>query len=407
MKKWIAFSLCMAMLAGCAGCGTVSAADVQELTKKPCDVPPEGTEVSSEAAKALTDAAVKLLQSSPADDNLLLSPLSVFCAVGMLLNGAEGTTKAELENYFGMDAESLNHALSAFLRSQEDHEGLLAANSVWFNDADLKIEPDFLQKAADNYTAQIFAGKFDADTLGKINGWVNDRTDGMIPEILDLLPENAVMYLVNALSFRRAWLEPYTGNKVSDGSFFTEDGRELSVKMMSSKEYICLEGDNTVGFVKPYEDEKYGFAALLPQEGISLDEFVAGLDGAALYELLANSSVEEVNVKMPKFQAEYSTELSDVFRSLGVNEVFDPENADLSGIGSAEGNLFVSRILHKTAITVNETGTEAAAATAVEVMTKSMRPMRTKSIVLDRPYVYMIVDLETNIPVFIGTVTNP
>lgn len=407
MKKWIAFSLCMAMLAGCVGCGSASAADVQALTKKPCAVPPEGTEVSPEAAKALTAAAVKLLQNSPAEENLLLSPLSVFCAVGMLLNGVEGTSKTELENYFGMDAASLNHALSAFLRSQEAYEGLLAANSVWFNDAALKINPDFLQNAADYYAAEVFQGKFDANTLGKINSWVNENTDGMIPEILDLLPENAVMYLINALCFRRAWLEPYTENKVKDGSFFAEDGTELSVKMMSSKEYTYLECDNATGFVKPYEGGKYGFAALLPQEGVSLNEFVAGLDGEALYDLLANSSSEEVSVRMPKFEAEYSTELSDVFRSLGVNEIFDPDNADLSGIGSAKGNLFVSRILHKTAITVNETGTEAAAATAVEVMTKMMRPVRTKSVVLDRPYVYMIVDLDTNIPVFIGTVTNP
>lgn len=394
------------MLAGLGGCGGAEAAGVQDLMKKITPKPAVPEALSQEDAALLTAAAVKLLQNCEDPSNALLSPLSVLCAVGMTANGADGRTKAQFEEYFGMDLAAFDRCMQSWRELQSGKDGLLSANSIWFHNSELKVHEQFLQTNADYFGADMFEAPFDGDTLAELNRWVSDRTDGRIPEILDEIPENAVMYLVNALCFRLDWAEQYTTDKVKSGSFTTENGNERTVEMMSSKEYLYLEDAGTVGFVKPYTGGQYAFAALLPEEGISMREFLDGLDGETLFSLLKNRKTENVSVKLPKFEAEYAADLCGTFRAMGVTDAFDPDRADFSGIGTARDNIYISRILHKTNITVNETGTEAAAATAVEMMTKSARPMRDRSIVLDRPFVYMIVDLETNIPVFIGTVTD-
>ncbi len=394
----------MALLAGCGGCQSVSA--VQDVSKTPSPASGEKPLLSAEDAKLLASAAVCLLQNSDTSENILLSPMSVFCALGMTANGAEANTEAQIAEAFGMDVDTLNRCMQSWLLSQVDHEGLLAANSIWINSSDMKVADGFLQATADYYGANVFRGAFGSDTLGQMNGWVKEHTDGMIPEIIDILPENAVMYLLNALCFRRSWLEPYTANKVQDGEFTDASGRVQSVSMMSSKESLYLESGTAAGFIKPYEGEKYAFAALLPAEGMSAAELVASLRGEDLVSLLENAAIQQVNVTMPKFSMEYDTELSGALQAMGITDAFDPDAADFSGMGTASGNVYISRVLHKTCITVNETGTEAAAATAVEMMTKSMRPVRNKSVVLDRPFVYMIVDLESNIPIFIGVMNE-
>ena len=406
MKRWLAVSLCMAMLAGLGGCGKVDASDVQDLMANITPNPRSASALSEKDAELLTAAAVKLLQNCDTSGNTLLSPFSVLCAVGMTANGAAGTTKAQLEEFFGMDTAELARCMQSWVQMQGGKEGLLSANSVWFCNDSLKVRNDFLQTNADYYGADVFQASFDENTCNELNRWVSEHTDGRITELLDSIPENAVMYLVNALCFRLRWAEPYTTNKVSPGVFTTQSGEERIVEMMSSREYLYLEDEAAIGFLKPYEDDQYAFAALLPSEGVSMQEFLAGLDGERLFSLLTGKRSESVRVLLPKFEAEYEAELSEAFRRMGVTEAFDPDAADFSRLGTAKDNLYISRILHKTNITVNETGTEAAAATAVEMMTKSARPMRDKSVVLDRPFVYMIVDLEANIPVFIGTVTD-
>lgn len=394
----------MAMLAGCGGCQMAGA--VQDVSKTADPASGEAPALSADDAKLLASVAVRLLQNSDTSENILLSPMSVFCALGMTANGAEANTEAQIAEAFGMDADTWNRCMQSWLQSQADHEGLLAANSLWINSSDMKVADDFLQAAADYYGANVFQGAFSNGTLGQMNGWVSEHTDGMIPEIIDVLPENAVMYLLNALCFRRSWLEPYTANKVSDGEFTDANGKVQTVPMMSSKESLYLESEAVTGFIKPYEGDKYAFAALLPAEGMTASELIASLSGEELVSLLENAAIQQVDVRMPKFSMEYDTELSGVLQAMGIADAFDPDAADFSGMGTASDNIYISRVLHKTCITVNETGTEAAAATAVEMMTKSMRPMRNKSVVLDRPFVYMIVDLESNIPVFIGVMNE-
>lgn len=404
MKRWIAFSICMAMLAGVAGCAAADAAGTENLMEN--ITPKQQTAVLGDGeAKCLTAAAAKLLQNTDLRGNTLLSPLSVLCAVGMTANGADGTTRAQFEDFFGMSVEDFNRAMTAWLQAQ-DGEALCAANSLWLRQGGLKVSQAFLQTNADYYGAAVYQTAFDGAALRELNEWVSGQTDGMIPEMLDFIPPNAVMYLVNALCFRCKWETEYTASQVSDGTFTTEAGQVQAAEMMFSKESVYLENENASGFLKPYAGGQYAFVALLPRENLSLADFVATLDGDTVCTLLATQCGQTVEATMPKFETTYSAELSEVFQRLGVSAAFDPDTADFSGIDAAAGDLYISRILHKTFIRVNETGTEAAAATAAELQKKSMRPLNTKTVVLDRPFVYLIVDTATDIPVFVGTVAT-
>lgn len=406
MKLWLALSLCLTMLSGIAGgCSRAEAAGTVNLMQNITANPANDGALSEADAKKISAFSVKLLQSSFSNDNLLISPLSVLCAVGMATNGARENTLEQLQNVVGMDADALNLCMRAWLRSQNQSEGLVAANSVWFHKDALKIRDEFLQATADHYNADAYSTPFDNNTLSAINQWVNEHTDGMIPTILDRLPENARMYLINALSFRRPWENPYITADVQDSIFTTQSGQERIVPMMFSQEFLYLQDDTAVGFMKPYAGNKYAFAALLPQQDIDLQVLLANLDGERLYSLLTSAQSERIHVGIPKFDMEYNTELSGTFKKMGVTDAFDADAADFSGISTADASLFISRILHKACIKVNETGTEAAAATAVEVMVKGL-VVHSKSVILDRPFIYMIVDLDANIPIFIGTITD-
>ena len=214
------------------------------------------------------------------------------------------------------------------------------------------------------------------------------------------------MCLVNALAFEAEWQETYYEHQVRDGEFTCEDGTAQNVKLMYSEENAYLEDDNAVGFVKYYADRKYAFAALLPEEGTSLSEYVDSLDGEKLHTILTNVSDRPVRAAIPKFESEYSVEMSEALMAMGMTDAFDAERADFSAMGYSEnGNLYISHVLHKTFIAVDELGTKAGAATLVMMAEGcAMIEQEPVQIYLNRPFVYMIVDCENNIPVFIGGV---
>ena len=229
----------------------------------------------------------------------------------------------------------------------------------------------------------------------------------MIDNILDGIPEDAVMYLVNALAFDGQWQEMYNEHQVRRGEFTGEDGIVQEAELMYSTEEKYLEDELAEGFLKYYAGNKYAFAALLPREGISVREYAESLTGQQLYEMLCNPVETEVYAAIPKFQAEYGVSLNGILQEMGITDAFDENKADFSGIGLSEGgNIFISKIMHKTFIEVDERGTKAGAATIVEMNDGAAVISEPKIVYLDRPFLYMIVDCETNVPVFIGVVMS-
>lgn len=388
----------------------------------------------TDAAMAITDFGVRLLQETIADadsafppyasmpedvyrkiargENILVSPLSVITALAMTGEGARGETLVQMEEAFGISVSELSAYLSVWLQALPAGEKykLSMADSIWFTqDERFTVRQDFLDANEALFDAGIYRAPFDSSTVEEINRWVEENTDGMIREILDEIPPNAVMYLVNALAFDAEWQEIYKEHQVWENVFTSEDGTTQNVELMYSDENWYLEDENARGFVKYYSDEKYAFVALLPTEGMKVSEYIASLTGDGLHRMLTNPVQTQVNAAIPKFESEYSVEMSEILKKLGIEDAFSQTRADLSGIGSStNGNLYINRVLHKTFIAVDEQGTKAGAATAVEITDEAamIEGPDSKQVFLDRPFVYLIMDCETGIPVFIGTVMS-
>ena len=409
MKKLLAAVLAAACFLGTAGCAsqTIAATDLTKNVKKTAQAPSLDEAAQDRTIEDLTGFGVKLLQKEMGKTDPLLSPLSIAAALSMTANGAVGETKTQMEAVLGASTETLSSSFAALQSALKNDKQLKLANSIWFKDTPtLHVEDAFLQKNADCFGAGIYAAPFDDSTKTAINDWVKEKTDGMIPEILDKISADSVVYLVNALAFDAKWEDIFETTQVRTGRFTSREGVEQTGDFLYGETSQYLSGEHAEGFLKYYEGQKYAFAALLPEEGMDITDFVSGLTGQALHAILSSPQTETVEFGLPKFKTAFDTELSESLIALGMTDAFDGEKADFSALGSSdEGNILISRVLHKTFIQVDEAGTKAGAATAVDMVTGSAAEYP-HSVYLERPFVYMIVDMETKLPVFLGALTE-
>jgi serpin B len=411
MKRLTALLLSFALLFSLTACSKVSADDLmKDVPAKAVDVLPD----MDAGAAAATDFGVRLFQTSMEEGkNTLISPLSVLYALAMTANGADGETLAQMQQVLGMDSDDLNCYMLAYmdLLPEAEEYKMSLANSIWFkDDPNFTVNESFLQTNADYYGSSIYKAAFDEGTRNDINNWVKEHTDEMIPEILDEIPDEAIMYLVNALAFEAQWDDVYDEFQVRDDIFTKEDGTKQDVEMMHADEYKYLSDDLATGFIKYYEGRKYAFAALLPNEGVTVQQYVDSLTGRHLQKMLADPEEIQVFTCIPKFESEYDIEMSEVLQEMGMTDAFDWRIADFSKLGTynVDGmNICINRVLHKTFISVAEQGTKAGAATAVEMVAEGAAEIQEyREVILDRPFVYILIDCETNLPFFIGTMMD-
>ena len=411
-KRWMSVILCLSVLAmgvmNLSGCGAkVQAANLMEgIAAKPVS----GKAADDAFKNSSTDFAIKLFQQTRDNNkNSLISPLSVMLALSMTANGAKGETLAQMEALLGGDIpmETLNEYLYSYIKAlpSEKTAKLNIANSIWFRDNGFTAEKAFLQKNADYYGAAAYKSVFDEKALRDINNWVKNNTDGKIEKIIDDLEPDAVMYLINTVLFDAEWENIYKKDEVRDGAFTALDGTKRAVSMMYSEEHSYLDDGKATGFIKPYKNG-YSFVALLPNGDISLSDYVASMTGKTFIDTIKSAKDVPVETAIPKFSYDYDIEMSGALKALGMPLPFDAEKADFSALGSSDsGNIFISRVLHKAYIAVDEKGTKAGAATAVETVYTALEEGIYK-VTLDRPFVYVIIDDATGLPVFIGTVTD-
>ena len=411
-KRWMSVILCLSVLAtgvmSLFGCGAkVQAANLMDgVTAKTVS----GKAADDAFKNSSADFAIRLFQKTRDDSkNSLISPLSVMLALSMTANGAKGETLAQTESLLGGDIpmETLNEYLYSYINAlpSEKTAKLNVANSIWFRDNGFTAENTFLQKNADYYGAAVYKSAFDVKTLRDINNWVKKNTDGMIEKIIDNIDSDAVMYLINTVLFDAEWENIYKKDEISDGTFTALDSTKRTVSMMYSEEHSYLDDSKATGFIKPYKNG-YSFVALLPNEDISLSDYVASMSGKDFVDTIKNARDVPVETAIPKFSYDYDIEMSSVLKALGMTNPFEPSKADFSALGSSDsGNIFISRVLHKAYIAVDEKGTKAGAATAVETVYTALEEGVYK-VTLDRPFVYAIIDDATGLPVFIGTVTD-
>ncbi len=368
----------------------------------------EGKDADETFVNGQTDFALELLKNTVSEnENVLVSPYSVVQALAMTGNGADGITKEEFENVIGggIDFDELNKYLYTQRTGQPNDERckLLTANSVWTRNDESRISPypEFLQKVVDYYNAELFKAPFDEKTVSEVNNWVDTNTDHMIPKIVNEIDPETVMMLINAVTFDAKWQNMYYKEDVFEHDFTNYNGTVQQAEMMFSDEYSYLEDENATGFYKYYQGGRYAFAALLPNEDISVTDYVNSLTPESLHNVLSNPQEDYIKAGLPKFSYDYGRELSGILADMGMPSAFD--NADFSKL--APQFIFISKVIHKTHIDVFEEGTRAAAVTVVEAPDGCPAPPE-KEIILDRPFVYCIVDTETYLPVFMGTLMN-
>ncbi len=403
-------------------CGILCCDTVEDLHALSATAPQSGGEICVQPRKttlAAADFAFKMLKEAINNEiNALISPVSLISALSMTANGAKGETLEQIEAVLGADIAAFNRDFS---KSALNRNGVKTANSIWIKDSPaLKINQSFIDTNKKHYSAEIFKEKFNKATLDKINRWVSDNTDGMIKNGLDEISADALMYLINTVLFDAEWKVKYDSTQVMKNQTFTaENGKKQTVTMLFS-EMGCNEYNNfvlgkTEGIIRDYTNG-YSFAALLPNEGVSIEDALNSFSGNQFVRAVTkhvgvkdfDDGVYLVETKIPKFEFDCSFEFTDTLKKLGMPLAFDPMKADFSGISSSlDYPLYISRVYHNTAISFTENGTKAGAATYVEIKCGSAKPPENvKRLFFDRPFIYVIYETDTGLPLFAGTVRD-
>ncbi|MBO5448711.1 MAG: serpin family protein [Ruminococcus sp.] len=390
-----------------------SAADMPEKTHGD----PSIEECGEDFKKGYNDFAAELFRRTAASDaadgkNVLVSPESVIMALGMTANGANGETLSQMRNVLckDVDGQSFNDNMLFLLDKSESSEDVTfsIANSLWARSSGFTLGQDFADMAAEYFGASVYSEPFDGTTVGKINDWVNEKTDGMIPSIINQLSPTDVTVLLNAIAFQGSWAKPYEDFNVDEkGVFNAYGGEKQDCAMLHSTEDVYISDSSAKGFLKYYKGFDYAFMAILPNEGVSVEDYISSMTGEGFSSLL-NSAERGVNViaQIPEFSYDYGAHLASPLNDMGMELPFTAD-ADFTAMGETEtGILCISDVIHKTHIELDRTGTKAAAATAVIMKDSAEAVTEVYEVKLDRPFVYAIVDVQNSIPVFIGAVNS-
>ncbi|MCI8422299.1 MAG: serine protease [Lawsonibacter sp.] len=414
MKRILSLALCCALLlTSLPGCATSSA---KELSAPKITANPAGRE---EVNAALAEFGLSLLQrartAGEEPQGTLLSPLSVALALSMTANGADGTTLAQFLEVLGggLPQEELNGACVQLMQDYQNLGGSTRcsiANSLW-TDPDWSIQEDFIGTCRGVFDAQVFQAELSSQGVVRdLNAWVSQHTNKMIPQIVNQpFDESTAALMVNALYLKNKWAHPFSPNSTGAREFTREDGSKVKLDFLNAGSYTFpyLQGEGAQGVVLPYDDGRLAFFALLPDlypDAPAFEEWLSSLEGQALSRLLSNRQEDTLflHLGLPKFTAEWRGELTGILPELGLEEAFQPGDADFSRLGDAPEGYYISQVIHAAKIEVNEKGTEAAAATVVAA-SGGGAPADGITLVFDRPFLYGIVDLYTGVPLFLGT----
>ena len=399
-----------ALIAGVASCGT---------TKNKVDSTTQADNLGNGITSiATTDNAVatsnsfwgKLLGEACREmkqENICLSPLSAQFAMAMVASGAEGKTKKEI-----CDAMQLGDSVNVNSRSLLDdiatktvwneHGDVRIANSIWIKEG-FDVKQEFIDTNKEFFDALVESAEFNQKTVKRINDWCNENTNGKIPTILDRLTENDRMLLINALYLKAAWSKPFQEGNTTDKMFTTEKGEEIEVPTMMIRNNESYYSDNMVSMVSKRLQGGYTMLFILPAEGVKCDE-AAEYVAKDFDTFLQKMEVRNVLLSLPKFTTDFGMSLKPILANLGIKRAFGSK-AQFGGI--SDEALFISDVVQKTYINVNEKGTEAAAVTMAIAGALSMRPPKTEVITFDRPFIYAIIKDNGSHIMFAGKVGNP
>ncbi len=340
--------------------------------------------------------------------NVFVSPLSVSIALGMAWNGASGQTKTEMETALKMSGISVSDIneyyklMQITLPTIDPTTKLSIANSLWYRTG-FPVKSDFLQINSDYFNAYVreldFSQAWAKDT---INNWCSEKTNKLIPSIIDNISPDMRMYLINAVYFKGIWRQKFETKNTGEANFTNELGTVVKVNMMSQTDTFAYAQDNYAKYLDmPYGNKAFSMTIILPNEEKTTADVLNFLTPANWNNALLAMTKGEVMVKIPRFKVENKFKLNSVLKSMGINLAF-LDLADFSKMSVKP--LMISEVLHKTYVVVNEEGTEAAAVTSVGMMTTSMPVV--KEFIVNKPFLYVIREKSTGVILFIGKMGN-
>lgn len=362
-----------------------------------------------EAANRLGFDLFRTLTAATQGGNTFISPYSIHTALTMAWAGARGATASEMASVMRLpaaDPVAGAQALGAALASADTMARLDVANSLWLKRG-LPVRPEFRETVERAFRGTAAELDFrDPAALRTINGWVKQKTSGMIDRILDRIPGNAALYLINAVYFKGRWQRQFDKSLTEDRDFYPPRGAARRLPFMRQDgEFQYLQGDGFQAVRLPYGAGRFAMYVFLPDQQDGLGPLLKTLDADRWAQWLAGFSKRKGQLRMPRFKADFFRDLVPALMKLGMKRAFGG-GADFTGMAPA--GLCIDEVLHKAVVEVDEEGTEAAAVTSIGVKFTSVRPGPPPfEMVVDHPFLMAIADGETGTVLFLGAINEP
>ncbi len=399
MKKLLSLLVVLALFVSCKNEVNPPVEDAQPIKL---------TAVQKQKVVQDNDFAFELMKQVLAEtdeSNVFISPLSVSIALGMTWNGAIGDTKTEMEKTLkmsGMSAKEINEyykQMQSTLPGIDPKTKLSIANSIWYRDI-FDVKPDFLQINKDYFNAEVSSLDFDSpDAPGIINKWCSDKTNGLIPKVIEKIKDEHVMFLINAIYFKGIWVKQFKKEDTREGTFTNEIGEKLQVNFMNMTDTFAYAEDEYAQYLEmPYGNKAFSMTVILPKKTESNSATFSGLTAERFNKAVEKMTNKEVTVMFPRFKVKNRFELTPMLQPMGMLKAFLPI-AEFDGMSDLKP-LYIDFVQHDTYVEVTEEGTEAAAVTTVAMQTESL-PSR-PYFIANKPFAFVIKEKSTGIILFMG-----
>jgi serine protease inhibitor len=357
------------------------------------------------------DIFSQVMKNAGENENVMISPMSISYALSMTLNGASGTTLTAMMEALrqnGITVDEINNSyksLTEDLLSVDKRVLMTIANSVW-TEKDFTVKQAFIDILTNYYKAESKSFDInDSSAPDKINTWIENNTNGLIKKMIDKLEDNDVMLLINAIYFKGKWKSQFDKSKTADMPFYKTGSSQVDVPMMKQEtEYNVYQGNGFVLAEFPYGQGNFVMDVILPDAQNGLNNIMSSVTGAGFTSWISQMTSIKTDVSFPRFKYGFKKKLKDVLSDMGMGIAFT-DAADFSNI-SEQYDLLLNEVTHQSFIETNEEGTEAAAATVVEVGVTSM-PVSPMVFKMDHPFMYIIRETTTNSIIFMGRVADP
>jgi serpin B len=378
---------------------------------EPGNLTPADKEVAANSGIFGMNLLNEIVKTEP-DSNIIISPLSVSTALGMTLNGANGSTYTQMKNTLQLSGNTQTEVNQSFqnlnniLNSADPKVTFTTDNSIWCRQG-LSFEQSFLGVNKKYFNAYVQTLNFgDPASIVIINNWVSNNTNGKITQIIDKIEADAVMFLINAIYFKAEWQNKFDSLLTRPRLFNMSAGSQVQCLMMNQQNNFNYYKGTSYGALEiPYGNGNYDMLIILPNDNIDLNHLLSQVNGNLLYQINAGLAKHQVNLYLPRFQVYFNLLLNNPLINIGMVDAFGP-GADFSNI-SKTLKLFISKVIHKTYIKVGEEGTEAAAVTAVVIDKAINHSTEIETFSVDHPFIFLITEKNSGAILFAGKVVNP